>query len=302
MTILYKYYNSMIRLVVNGWNDLYYFGCQLHLWGSIPTNTIQQTTKSSIQKSISILTYNVDFSTVQDPIKTRTILSAMDKANADIVCLQETNPKWEESLLACCKYEHFYFHHPQNRPAGGLAILSKFQIQSCHVMNTNIPGSVFPALFVTLQIIHDDNDNDPVLLRLANIHLRPPLELNGTATLSTPRTTRPIRTQELHHYTSYGSCLDLLVGDFNEQDTYLNQMITIMKPNSWRNALTEFVPKKKETHIWPFAYLFSLKKRLDHIFYNTQTLVCHSCTVIPGYEYGASDHQPVLGQFTFRNS
>ena len=244
----------------------------------------------------------MDFSTVQDPIQTRRIQSAIRTANADIVCLQETNAQWESQLL-CTNYPHSYFHPPHHRPASGLAILSKFPIQSHHVMDfsKSIPGSVFPALFVTLQI---PNNHSVWLLRLANIHLRPPLEWNGTATLSTPRTTRPIRIQELHHYTSssHGSSLDLMVGDFNEQDTHLNQMI-MTNNYSWRNALTEFVPKTKETHIWPFAYhIFALKKRLDHLFYNTQTLTCHSCTVIPGYEYGASDHQPVLAQFTFRNS
>ena len=308
ITVIWKYYSIVSRFTYNCWIDLKYFWSQLHLWGSITNYSFRQSPVQS--GSLTVLTYNVDFASVNHPDKVQKIVSAICEANADIVCLQETNSEWESILKKRIKYKHSFFHHDTNsRPAGGSAILSKFPIKTSYIIHSKIPGSVFPALFATLQVLSDDDNHtcSHPTLRLANIHLRPPLELNGTASLSTARTTRSIRTQELQYYKSLTNssscnCLDLLVGDFNEQDTYLNQMM-IMKPNNciWRNAVTEFIPTNKETHIWPFGYILSLKKRLDHIFYNTQTLVCNSCGVISGYEYGASDHQPIIGHFTFRN-
>jgi endonuclease/exonuclease/phosphatase (EEP) superfamily protein YafD len=75
----------------------------------------------------------------------------------------------------------------------------------------------------------------------------------------------------------------------------------------------QYVPKRKETHTWPFMKnMWTLRKRLDHVLWRDDLLSvtnregttksmlrlkCLGCGVLTGYETGASDHQPVLSRF-----
>ena len=85
-----------------------------------------------------------------------------------------------------------------------------------------------------------------------------------------------------------------------------------MQSLGYKDAL-HHVPRRKETHTWPFGNMLTLRKRLDHLLWsNTSPLTstiddddddiklklkCLHCGVLTGYEEGASDHQPVLARF-----
>ena len=56
-------------------------------------------------------------------------------------------------------------------------------------------------------------------------------------------------------------------------------------------------PDMQETHRWPFSFGTVLRKRLDHITYQPESLECLGCGVLTGFETGASDHQPVMARF-----
>ena len=184
-------------------------------------------------------------------------------------------------------------------------------------------------------------------INIATVHLRPPVELDGTAKLDTARTTEPVRLQEVkelirrsstacYYNTSYNRTnnqidsrqynLDIIAGDFNEGDD-ATALTYLTKTLGYSNALQMHVPKRKETHTWPFIFIHNnynwlvvLRKRLDHIlWHNSPTLSvmsnnnvggsdvvleeysarlqCIGCGVMTGYEDGASDHQPVLSRF-----
>lgn len=173
--------------------------------------------------------------------------------------------------------------------------------------------------------------NPTVTINIANVHLRPPVELDGSAWLDTARKTEPIRINEVKELIqstaasvtsqlatigieSEQSTLTIIAGDFNEGDNAgsLSYLVSL----GYTDALQQYVPRRKETHTWPFIKnLWTLRKRLDHILWHNGPLTatcndqkrmgynvelkCISCGVITGYENGASDHQPVLARFAF---
>lgn len=305
---------------------------------------IDATTIETIQKAINestsvvgsyfdILSYNINNVAAYDTLRRQSILHAIFSSGAHVVLLQETNPRWEEIILLRKKdlYRYSYFHHPgsDDRAAGGIAILSQFPLEDVRVIDfsKNVPGSVFPAVVcgVRLPIRYQRGESlitHDLSINVAIVHLRPPVELDGTAWLETARITGPIRlreVQELMKRTAVGGgrmSLHVIAGDFNEGDD--SEAITHLTNLGYNNALRTFVPRWKETHTWPFMRnLLTLRKRLDHILWrdgplfgtvtngrgyeNEHNIVlqCIGCGVVTGYENGASDHQPVLSRFAF---
>ena len=257
----------------------------------------------------SVLTYNVNYDSPKQKINCNAdrILDAISQSEADIVLLQETNKAWEEllvELLCSTKYPHYCFHHPEeniDRAASGMAILARYPIRNVATTkfysenDTLLSGSVFPAMTASIEGTPLGN------LEVANVHLRPPLELDGSATFSTARTTGPIREAEVkellkRRQESSRSAFDLVAGDFNEQDG-ADALRLLEKNGKMIDALQEYVPSNKETHRWPFGKFLTMHKRLDHICYKPDRITCIGCGVISGYEEGASDHQPVLAKF-----
>ena len=296
------------------WSDLFSFASQI-----LPRRIRYQFTASDLppypvanNQSCSVLTYNVNYdSPNQNRSVSDKILAAITQSEADIVLLQETNQVWEELLskadiAGSTRYQHHCFHHPnkdkKERSASGSAILSRYPITDVKICNfysedhPQLSGSVFPAMVASIQ------DTPIGTLEVANIHLRPPLELDGSATFSTARTTGPIREAEIAQLLQQNQRkrLDIVAGDFNEQDgaDALRLLCTDKgSDNIMVDALQEHVPTNKETHRWPFGRFLTMHKRLDHICYRQSTLKCIGCGVLSGYESGASDHQPVLAKF-----
>lgn len=248
---------------------------------------------------IDILTYNVEFLAFRGPCCDK-ILSAVQQSDAEIVCLQETNENWEERLVDRFgeSYPHRHFVHPtkNQRSAGGSAILSRFPISNVTTVDLcgSVEGSVFPTLVATVVIPYREE-----CVRIANVHLRPPLNLDGSAGFSTARETGSIREVELDRIMvrdDNNTRLDIVAGDFNEGDG--GHAVLHARRYGFRNALEEFVPRWKETHRWPFLVGTTLYKRLDRVLYRRDRgMSCVGCGVITGFETGGSDHQPVLARF-----
>ena len=267
--------------------------------------------------TIDVLTYNINNVAIKCCNRRRRIRHAICSSGADIVLLQETNPAWEAYLLQeeenesriATQYRYCYFHHPNaitDRAAGGIAILSRYPLHDnkVHILNfiTDVDGSVFPALMCSLHIPLGKYYS--VAIKIANVHLRPPVELDGTAKLDTARITEPVRLQEVkelirrsstacYYNTSFSSSnstmttnqinsrqynLDIIAGDFNEGDE-ANALTYLTKTLGYNNALQTHVPTRKETHTWPFIcirnnnWLVVLRKRLDHILWHNRPIL-----------------------------
>jgi len=268
--------------------------------------------KQTCQRFFDILTYNVECNTAQNVSAAEKVAMAITQSNADVILLQETNPTWELKLSCLVpvdsaqggRYPYRYFHHPTGRPAGGLAVFSVWPISASSVLDLTgtVEGSVFPVLVVNICIGAGEKmkpSNQHRTISVANVHLRPPLELDGSASLSTARTTSSIRDAEARELLrSHPGGFDVVAGDFNEQDGGL-ALLRLASDGGLSNALAEHVPARKETHRWPFFFGTMLRKRLDHIMYARSKLLCLGCGVMTGYEEGASDHQPVLARLAF---
>ena len=308
---------------------------------------------NSLLGTFDVLSYNINNAAASKPSRVRLILRAIFSSGASIILLQETNPAWEKLLLddaIALQYTHRYFHHPYKgdnirppgRAAGGIAILSQYPLKDINVLDLtqDVSGSVFPALVCKAMLpsshldhnsrLHDKHfestKNTNVCICIANLHLRPPVNLDGSAWFDTARKTSPIRLAEVKGLVRSAmrtdSCLDnsknqrpeldIIAGDFNE-DNFGAALSYLCKTMGYSDALHEFVPKRKETHTWPFLRnTWTLRKRLDHILWRNELLSlttkgdevkqmlrlkCLGCGVLTGYESGASDHQPVLSRF-----
>ena len=320
-----------------------------------PTTTRDDRNEQSSSSSpsqplttIDILSYNVNNEAAHHPTRRRHILRAIFSSGAQIILLQETNPSWEELLrednAVALEFAYTYFHHPgpSDRKAGGSAILSQFPLEDCDTIqlldfSDSVRGSVFPAMVCDVSIpiknvrgslrttpSSTQGNGNNVTITIANIHLRPPVNLDGSAWLDTARKTEPIRIGEVQELLlrrnrsqteeekeSKRRTIDIIAGDFNEGDA--GGAIRYLITKGYTNALSQYVPCRKETHRWNyFGRVWQLRKRLDHILWRSDVVVlssstgtedcrlklnCVNCGVLSGYENDASDHQPVLSRF-----
>lgn len=260
---------------------------------------------------LSLLTFNVNFVFARNPSNPETnannVVQAIRESNCSIIALQETHQGWEQVLrgyLSDLYPNQLYYHH---RGAGGQAFLSKFPFGEQRIIDTNKnSGSWFPVHIVHVLIpASKENINENKIIRLVNVHLRPPVNPDGSAFLFTARNTNKFRLAEVKYVAQSCNwdegieCPTLILGDFNENDDA--PAISWLKNSfGFVDALHEFVPSNRETHRWRILWgTWLLLKRLDHILYS-EHFICSSCSVIDGYEENASDHQPVKGTFMLK--
>lgn len=295
-------------------------------------NNTQRYASSSKLATFDVLSYNVNNVAAYSPTRSRQILRAIFTSGADIVLLQETNQAWEDLLrddAIALQFKYNYFHHPgtNDRPAGGIAILSQYPLENVKILNfsRDVNGSVFPALICQVRIPIQSNTStttNHATINIGNVHLRPPVNLDGSAWFDTARLTESIRINEVKELiqrtqskrTHSTPSLDIIAGDFNEGD--MSGALSYLAGLGYIDTLQQHVPRHKETHTWPFMRnMWLLRKRLDHILlhengpltitFNNNNgalgcyveLNCHGCGVMTGYEHSASDHQPVLSRF-----
>jgi endonuclease/exonuclease/phosphatase family metal-dependent hydrolase len=94
----------------------------------------------------------------------------------------------------------------------------------------------------------------------------------------------------------------IIAGDFNETDRH-SACSMLRDEHQFKDALALF---GSYTHWWPLSSLFGNKRvalhsRLDHMFYSNG-LTCRNCTVLEGFEGNASDHLPLVAEFTEESS
>jgi exonuclease III len=232
---------------------------------------------SAEANNISLLTYNVNYSFIN-----KKVVDYLNKIDADVVCLQETNAEWEQLIRNGVqnKYHHIQFKHSGR--AGGLAILSKYPIIKTNYLNNKF-GWFRAAL------IHIKKGNDTI--QLLNVHLRPPLSKKGWIGLNTYAKAQKIHVNELEYFMEKitPNLPTIILGDFNENDDG-KAMQWLAKEKKYTDALRLF---DKRTETWRFLIL---RGRYDHLVFN-KNLNCIKSRV---YKLGRSDHFPVFGKFELK--
>ena len=149
-------------------------------------------------QSLKMLTYNVEYYHAKniDDVENKpdsaeaNVVKAIKESNADICCLQETNPGWEKIFHRHLKelYPHVVSSGSFGCGSGMVMCKSKFKLSNVRLLHPEktIEGSFFPAMYC------ECND-----VRIINVHLRPPVNTDGTADRTTMEKTSPIRKSEL---------------------------------------------------------------------------------------------------------
>lgn len=215
-----------------------------------------------------VLTYNVNYGAPD----AGAALRALAASGADLICLQESTPRWEAEIRAALSgpYPHMAFRHEGG--AGGLAILSRRPFETRAWIEPAAEGSWFPAWAVLAET--------PLgKVQVLNVHLRPPLPPSAYFR------TKAVRREEIRRA---AGALDpalpaLVCGDFNEKD---GKAVGWLESEGFTDALPEF----EGTETWRGrVYSVPLSDQLDHVLYSRH-LRCASARVL---KEGGSDHFPV---------
>lgn len=234
-------------------------------------------------ETIRVVSYNVLFALSGCPTQTATCaadpdtLELIDRLDADVLMLQETNPAWEGVLQRRLgkKFEHSAFHDPTTSIASGLGTFSRFPIEKNELYPS--PVGWFPANRLVVR-----TPAGP--LELLNVHLRPAVSERGSW-IAGFFTTGPLREKEMKAYAPRlePDLPTIVAGDFNERDG--GHALDILDSLGFGAALSEKAP---DATTWRYGN--ALELRIDHVAYEKSAFEVVSAEVIDG---GNSDHKPV---------
>jgi len=221
------------------------------------------------------MTYNVHWA---NPAPT-TSLDAIDKADPDVVLLQEITSEWKTLLEKRFKdrYPHRIYHPGR---AGGIAVLSKLPIKRDELWHAPNTGAFFPAQRIILDTPRGD-------VQVLNVHLRPAIE--GGSWIKGFMSTPAVRRREIEaHWLKIDKLPTIVAGDFNEDPDGLAidflaghglARVPTSGPTTWHY---EQIVKGKP---WDL-----LKMDIDHV------LVDGNFTAKDAHvmDAGTSDHRPVV--------
>lgn len=227
-----------------------------------------------------VVSYNVNFGLAGDPLGVR----AVGPLLGDIVFLQETNAAWENAFVEALgrRYPHHRFTHPNEWPAGGMGVLSRYPIESI----TELP--TFGGFFFAWRVVVETNLGR---IQVLNVHLRPPMSDGGSWVVGY-FSTRENRLEEIeHHLAALDPTLPtLIVGDFNEESDGL--ALGRLSQLGYGDSTAQFHPKKP-TWKWSTSSGVTLRFQLDHILHDMHFVPVASQIV----NAGRSDHFPIWTDF-----
>ena len=225
-----------------------------------------------------VMTYNVNFGMPG----AEQAVAAIDEADCDIVCLQETTPAWEKLLRARLggRYPHMDFRHW--RGAGGQAVLAKRPFREIDYRKPL--AGWFPGWLV-------EADTPTGAVQVLNVHLRPPLREDGQASVGAYFSTFGTRKDEVMELLTDvdANRPAVVAGDFNESESA--PAIRWAAGEGLSDALSRFDPHSN-TWRWRVGSL-TVRRRFDHILHSPH-LHCLDARVL---QRGQSDHLPVVATF-----
>lgn len=221
------------------------------------------------------MTYNVQWS---NPSPT-TALDAIEKADVDVVLLQEVTAQWQGLLEKRFKdaYPHRAYHTGR---AGGIAVLSKLPIKKNDLWHAHGTGAFFPAQRVVIGTELGD-------VQLLNVHLRPAIE--GGSWIKGFMSTPAVRRKEIEaHWKKVDKLPTIVAGDFNEDPDGLAiqflaghglARVPTSGPTTWHY---QQIVKGKP---WDL-----LKMDIDHVLVDGNFTADNAHVM----DAGTSDHRPVV--------
>ena len=222
-----------------------------------------------------VMSYNMNFGIAGD----RAGVDAIANGSPDVVFLQETNPRWEAALTRGLRdrFPHRRFAPPEEWPAGGMGLLSKFPI----VELEELPPAGGP--FFAWRVVLETNIGR---IQVLNVHLRPPMSDGGSWVVGYFST----REDRLHEIEAHAKALapglpTLIVGDFNEEADGL--AVTELAHRGYVDAIAT-QHGNTPTWEWPLRGI-TLRFQLDHLMHDAR-FVATTSTIV---EAGRSDHKPV---------
>ncbi len=228
-------------------------------------------------RALRLMTFNVNYGNPSP----NEALDAIEKADVDIVLLQEVTSEWKRQLATrfAKRYPHQVFRI-HTRAAGGLAVLSRVPITAEEVIPSPERGW-FPAQRLVL-------DTTFGALQILNVHLRPAIDRGSW--IKGFMTTPPLRRREIETYWKKlaKNIPTVVAGDFNEDTTglaltYLTRQslsrVATQGPTTWRYQVHS-----------PSGVSDLLKLDIDHVMIDAR-LQASDAEVI---DAGASDHRPVV--------
>jgi endonuclease/exonuclease/phosphatase family metal-dependent hydrolase len=233
--------------------------------------------RATAKRPLRLMTYNVNYHN-PDPASA---LDSIERADVDIVLLQEVTFEWKRILEArfAKSYPHSIYRI-HTRAAGGLAVLSKFPIQAEELFPSPERGW-FPAERLVI-------DTSFGALQVLNVHLRPAID--GGSWIKGFMTTPPLRRREIETYwrKMVKDLPTVVAGDFNEDPTgtalsFLTKQglsrVDTKGPPSWHYQVTS---RGKTSDL--------LKMDIDHVMVDRR-LSARDGTVL---DEGHSDHRPIV--------
>lgn len=233
------------------------------------------------EQVLRVASYNVNYGLAGDP----STLAAVFASRADVICLQETTPRWEAHLRKAAKgrYPHLWFH--TGRGAGGMAVLSKHPIGSAEAHPVTDPG-----WFAAGQVIVDVAGRD---VQLMVLHLRPPVSDSGSFVVGFFESDDVHRHEIASHFEHLHPELPTVVlGDFNEDAD--GDAIEWLEEKGFTNTLPLFDPDA-DTWRWK-TRLMMLEDDLDHILVDRRFEPIRARVD----RIGRSDHLPVVADLVLK--
>lgn len=227
-----------------------------------------------------VLSYNLNYGRAGSA----SILRVIEEADADLVVLQETHAGWERALEArlAKRYPYRSYRHDR-RPAGGLALLSRYPFAAGEVLPSALGR--FPAWRTVVE-----TPLGP--LQVLAVHLVPTRPADGESWMrGWVRGYYESQERRLRETDAYLAALQagvptIVAGDFNEDAR--GRSLARLAERGFANAL-ELFDRGRATWRWT-TRAGEVRWQLDHILASSDLEVT-GAGVIDG---GDSDHLAVL--------
>ncbi len=212
-------------------------------------------------------------------------VEALQRLDADVVCLQELNESWELLIRRelSGRYPHLLWRN--HRLGGGLAVLSRFPARPLRWFDP--PPDDATAVPNWLAEVDAPGGATAVL----NVHLRPPAGVGRKLTVG------GVLRSTLFHRDELRCCLAavpvgrplVVLGDFNEGDWGL--AVEDLRRRGLQSPLRRWARRKPT---WAQRHRgLPLRDRLDHILHTPDLRCLHAAT----HHTGGSDHFPCTATF-----
>ncbi len=243
--------------------------------GTTTNPASEPTTKPTVK--FSVATYNINYGNVN----LKKVVKTIRKADAHLVCLQETNRRSEKHLRRAFKRKYRYMYFRSGQAAGGFGVLSKSPIKKLRYLPRKY------GYFGTL-LFHTKLGSKKV--QVANVHLQPTVPRRGESGIELLKLffqTETIRAREIKyiHDNLIKTMPTILIGDFNSPP-YMTVPVFLVK-HGFTDSFAA-VTRGANTHTtWRWRYRNTeWKYRLDYIFCNARFKTLASKII----KSNASDH------------